>query len=198
MRIYRITNLITGLSYIGQTTVSIEERWKRHCKDPACIRLYNSIQKYGPHKFKIEVIEELSNQATLDEREVFWIEKLNTLSPNGYNLRLGGRTGRHSLETRQRMSKVRLGWTPSEQTRKKMSEGKLGKPSSFKGRTHSDEAKRENGRKHSKQLICLTNGKFYPSAKAAAEDLNLNVNSVSSVASGSRNSVFGYTFKYLK
>ena len=31
--IYKITNLISGKSYIGKTLSTIDERWREHCSD---------------------------------------------------------------------------------------------------------------------------------------------------------------------
>lgn len=73
--IYKITNLINGKIYIGQTTCSIEDRWKEHLhsakKSVSENRpLYRAINKYGKENFSIEKIEELPINL-LCEREVF-------------------------------------------------------------------------------------------------------------------------------
>jgi hypothetical protein len=36
--------------------------------------------------------------------EIKYIEQYNSLAPNGYNLRLGGNSGRHHIETKQKIS----------------------------------------------------------------------------------------------
>ena len=92
-RIYKITNKINNKIYIGQTIKSLDERFKRHllvCRlgNHNNIKLYNAIRKYGKENFQIEEIEKTS-QDKLDERERFWIKKLDTFN-NGYNSTLGG------------------------------------------------------------------------------------------------------------
>lgn len=44
--------------------------------------------KHGPENFNFEVIEDLCED--YNEKEKFWIKKLNTLVPNGYNVTEGG------------------------------------------------------------------------------------------------------------
>ena len=96
--IYKITNIINNKSYIGQTTLSIEHRWKEHLEclhKPECIDrpLYRAFVKYGIENFKIEQIEECSDEE-LNEREIFWIEYYDTFN-SGYNLTIGGDGNRH-------------------------------------------------------------------------------------------------------
>ena len=94
--IYKITNQINKKIYIGKTIFSITHRFNQHlwesfnskCNGYNFI-LHKAIRKYGKENFKIELIEEFSNEL-LDEREQYWIEKLNSKIPYGYNMTLGG------------------------------------------------------------------------------------------------------------
>lgn len=98
--IYKITNVINGKSYIGKTLSSIENRWKEHCSDSKKRKnekrpLYSAMNKYGIENFKIEQIEECSDNI-VDEREVYWIEYYQTFK-QGYNATKGG-DGKHYLD----------------------------------------------------------------------------------------------------
>lgn len=89
MIIYQITNSVNGNFYIGQTTKSPQERLRKHFYNARYgneTHLYAAIRKYGEEFFSISVIEETSE---LNEREVFWIKKLNP----SYNMTLGGEGG---------------------------------------------------------------------------------------------------------
>lgn len=65
--IYKITNLINGKVYIGQTTQPIEKRFKSHCYKDGCTKLYNAMKKYGKSNFSIELLEskELNSEREL-------------------------------------------------------------------------------------------------------------------------------------
>lgn len=84
--IYKITNLVNGKTYIGQS-INIERRfWDHRCVSHETNRhLKHALIKYGKDNFKYEVIEECSAEM-LDEREMYYISKL---SPE-YNVLAGG------------------------------------------------------------------------------------------------------------
>ena len=105
MKIYCITNSITGKKYVGQSTQSIEARWRQHCSlHSGCRVIKNAILKYGIDAFSIEKIAIAESQSELDILEQFWISKLNTISPNGYNLSSGGNgAGKMSDESKEIM-----------------------------------------------------------------------------------------------
>lgn len=92
--IYKITNLITNMSYIGQS-LNIEKRWNEE-KRRAFLKndksynypLSKAFRKYGLKNFSFEILEECS-QDLLNEKEKFYISKYNTFY-NGYNQTLGG------------------------------------------------------------------------------------------------------------
>ncbi len=88
MIIYKITNLINGKIYIGQTQKTLEERMQGHKHGK--ILIDDEIKKYGIENFSYEVVEKCQTIDELNEREKFWIEKLNCKYPNGYNVDDGG------------------------------------------------------------------------------------------------------------
>ena len=88
MVIYKITNLLNEKIYIGQTKQKIEDRLVQHSYSFSPLGL--DIRKYGLENFKIEIVEECFTKNELNEREKFWIKKLNCKVPNGYNVASGG------------------------------------------------------------------------------------------------------------
>lgn len=93
--IYKITNLINGKSYIGQS-INIQKRFNAH-KSAAFnpknknydFPLYRAIRKYGIENFKFEVLEECK-KSELDTKEVLYISQYKTHSKKGYNQDDGG------------------------------------------------------------------------------------------------------------
>jgi len=65
--------------------------------------LNNAIRKYGIESFTVDLLEycEILNA---DERETYYIKELNSLYPNGYNLKNGGTTFTHCDESKKRVS----------------------------------------------------------------------------------------------
>lgn len=79
-----------------------------------------------------------------------------------------GKPGKpHTLETREKLSKIRKGkpgWIPTEEQRRLKSE-------KLKGKKHSKERAAKMGESHKKPVICA--GIYYPSRRDAAKALNL-------------------------
>jgi hypothetical protein len=116
------------MSYTGQTCNGMMKRWKGHVSSAGKLELYfaNAIKKYGHMAFDHSLLAQCYDQEDADNLEDFFIENLQTLSPNGYNLRRGGATGRPSQETRQKISEARNKQPPpSEETRRKASKAAL-------------------------------------------------------------------------
>jgi group I intron endonuclease len=89
MIIYKATNKINSKIYVGQTTKKIEERMKSHLKK--CKTIFSkAINKHGFENFIFEIIDNATNKDELDEKEIYWIKELNSLTPNGYNISSGG------------------------------------------------------------------------------------------------------------
>jgi len=93
--IYVLTNRNNGKCYVGQTTLTIDERWKYHLKSVkygSDLHIHSSIRKYGQTAFEVSQLEEC-NERDLDDREIFWIEEIGTFGSGGYNETKGGRYG---------------------------------------------------------------------------------------------------------
>lgn len=93
--VYKITNLVNGKIYVGQTTCTEAKRWREHkCaarKQNPKLAIHRAMAKYGFDSFAMEVIDSADSQEELSRKEVEWIVKLNsgTLG-HGYNLTAGG------------------------------------------------------------------------------------------------------------
>ena len=86
--IYKITNLITGKVYIGQSK-RCEQRFLEHKNSSSNEHLRNSIEKYGVENFSFEILEE-TLESDLDEREIYYICLYDSTNPDkGYNIAPG-------------------------------------------------------------------------------------------------------------
>lgn len=89
--VYFITNQVNGKGYVGQTTDSVNRRWKAHCAARSrCCAIAAAIRKHGDDAFKIEVVATAFSRDELNKFECEAVERLGTLSPNGYNIKEGG------------------------------------------------------------------------------------------------------------
>ncbi len=89
--IYKISNDLNDLVYIGQTTGSVYARFKQHYYDrnrDKDNKFHSAIKELGIEHFKVEIIEECSNEE-LDEKEKYWIQYFNSYK-KGYNTTKGG------------------------------------------------------------------------------------------------------------
>jgi group I intron endonuclease len=113
--IYRITNLVNGKKYVGETALKDPlKRWKSHLhsirEGRGCPLLKKAVEKHGVENFKFEVICECSHEERYDKEKEF-IASENSLVPHGYNVLKGGPCGgfvgkKHSEETIAKMSEA--------------------------------------------------------------------------------------------
>ena len=105
--IYLITNTVTKKQYVGQTICQdIERRWKQHKSvDHNSIGRYllAAYKKYGIDNFKFQIIC-ICFDEDCNIYEEQYINKFNTLVPNGYNLREGGKNSKQHPETSKLIS----------------------------------------------------------------------------------------------
>lgn len=85
--------------YIGQTN-NTKRRFDEHQRSKSkCSYIRNAIQKYGIENVVIRILERDLSFDDANMMEAFYIELLQTLAPNGYNLTIGGDCSKFSEET---------------------------------------------------------------------------------------------------
>lgn len=99
-----------GKKYIGQTKKTFEERDKEHVKSAnskkkyKCTAFHAALLEHGRENFKTEILIEC-NDDMLNKYEKYYVERFNTLHPNGLNMRTGGTYNTElSDESRQNIS----------------------------------------------------------------------------------------------
>jgi hypothetical protein len=81
MIIYKTTNLINGKIYIGQDSKNNPDYFGsgKYFK--------RALKKYGKENFIKEIIDTAETLDELSEKEIYWIDKLDSIKPGiGYNL----------------------------------------------------------------------------------------------------------------
>lgn len=141
--IYCIENLINNKKYIGKG-VDTYGRWQSHKSTLNNNKHFNEYlqrawNKYGESNFKFYVIERC-NKNNLVKREIYYIKKLNTKSPNGYNLTNGG--------------EGTFGYKHSKETKKKISISAMGNKNGL-GRIVSDDERRLHSIKGKNKIVSI-------------------------------------------
>jgi len=107
----------------------------------------NALRK---HSYTLEILDYLPENE-LDSAEIYYIEILGTLFPNGWNFETGGHDGKHhSPETIRKLSDLNMGENNpmygrklSEEQCRQLSERFKGEKNPHYGKHHSDETKQK-------------------------------------------------------
>lgn len=137
--IYKIVNKSNSKIYVGQTITSLKERWSGHKCDSKRRNtpLYASMRKHENNiddVFSIDILEENIPHEELDKKEVYWISRLNSLHPFGYNLSNGGQAFKTEQEKQLMSERVKGEKNPMY--------GMFGELNHFYGKSHSEETKK--------------------------------------------------------
>lgn len=121
--VYCITNIVNDMKYIG-CSKNIYRRIYSHTSPSRYpnAAISKAIQEFGVENFELKILE---TGKDIFEREIYWIKKLKTRSPNGYNLTDGG-AGPSGIKATAKMMKVLIERNKrprSAEYKKNMSEG---------------------------------------------------------------------------
>lgn len=142
--IYCIENIVNGKKYIGQS-IDIYSRWKNHVHSlngnrSHSILLQRAWNKYGENNFKFQILE-ICDEKDLDDKERVYITLYNSCE-NGYNIEDGGNENKHLSDTTKcKLRNAHLGIKCSQETREKMSKSRLGELNPMYGKQHTEETR---------------------------------------------------------
>jgi group I intron endonuclease len=114
--------------YIGITRRNPKKRWNKGKGYKSNYNFMLAIEKYGWDNIKHEILFENLTKEQAEQKEIELIKIYDTTNPNnGYNKDKGGNSiGRFTQETRQKISMLRKGYSPSKATREKISKALKG------------------------------------------------------------------------
>lgn len=226
--IYKITNLVNGKSYIGQSIDVYRRFWDHRSPSHESNKaMREDMKTLGKDNFRYEIVEECLPEE-LDEKEIYYIQKFRPEynrtrgGQNSYRgfsedtiqkLRQSAKNQWASLSEEEWKEKVarmhRAGLKRrhlSEETKQKLRERNLGKKQdqeTINKRRETLQTKKKNGwkkdgRPNFKQVICTETGEVFESVKSAAERIGARPTTVSSVLKGRQKTAKGLHFEYYK
>ncbi len=157
--VYTLIDGTNDFEYVGQTTRSVEKRFKEHTNENTYIG--RAIRDHGEDMFSTAILKECYSKEELDYWEKRLIKSRDTLAPNGYNLTEGGEGicgWKHTDEAKAKIGAANKGKQISEEACKKisiantgkkhstetiarMSEDRKGEKNAFFGKHHTDETR---------------------------------------------------------
>ena len=134
MYVYKITNKINGMLYIGITTRTVHARWLQHkgcaLRGTYNYPLHNAIRQYGVDAFEVETVHTGNSLEELHNMEIELIKKHNSYVRNGkgYNMTYGGDSGQPMPpEAIEKARIARLGQKRTYAQRVSISQARKGK-----------------------------------------------------------------------
>ncbi len=198
MIIYKITNKLNGKIYIGQTVQTINDRWSDHCRP--CLgqhvnrsAIASAIRLHGKENFSMEKIDAAGTMESLNLLEVHYIQKFSSLSPNGYNLELGGDSKRCHEETKAKISQTLKG----RPIKNRMNGAPKGRPVSQERRGMISKTMTGQPQPWKYKAVIDSNGVVYESVNAAAKALGVNRVTISGLIKSGKAGRMGLTFKFV-
>jgi len=220
--------MVNGKKYVGLSN-EISRRFMEH-KTPKNVKNKNTIlakafRKYSIDNFRFEILEIVSDEYTLEEREIYWIEKLRP----EYNMNKGGKGntgqivsdelrqllkafGKTQWATKTDLEKQKIinynltgpkkGHGVSKETRQKLRNANLGKKQSAETKLKRSKALKKSAignQNGNKKILCFENGVLlceFDSVVLGAKFANIHPSNITCVLKGRQLTAGGYKWKY--
>jgi group I intron endonuclease len=211
--IYKITSP-SGKINIGQSWDINKRKYKYEtlrCQNQR--HLYHSLLKYGWKNHKFEIIHEFPEditQSVLDNYEIVYWEMYKNCGIEMLNIKEPGRGGKHSEESKKRMSIAGKGRIVSFETRNKIRIGNTGKNKSKehrrkisearKGKSQNEDQKKNAALSRLKPILQYSlKGellKEWDSTKTASSELNIPKTTIRGILIGKIKNPTTYIWKF--
>lgn len=116
--IYLWTNKNTGKHYVGQT-INPDLRKASHICEAftrgSDYYFHRSLRKHGLDAFIYEVLEENVERCNLNDKENYYIDKYNSIWPNGYNQCRANSLDEVAIEKMKQTKKLKWQMTPEDE-----------------------------------------------------------------------------------
>lgn len=191
--IYKITNLVNGKVYIGQSR-DLHRRYLTHLRElrqrkHINYHLQNAWNKYGENNFKFEIIEECLEKQ-LNDKETYWF---NYYKPNVYNLGNTGNVQTASDETKNKISNSLKGLVRSSNAIANMRKAKKGAKPNDIALQHSVET---NSRKIIQTDMDCNYIKEWISIAEASRYMGCSPSNINAVLQNKSNKIKGFRWFY--
>jgi len=198
------------MGYIGQT-IDIDKRWRDHKNNKVDKdHFHNALRCHGPDAFVWRVVI-ICFDEDMNDYEIEYIKKYNTMKPNGYNLKEGGAGGgKPGPEFGQLISAAKkgrpnglVGNKLSQETKRKISEAAKGKHKSTEHIQKIADARRgKPNHKRGVPVIQLENGvekARFPSSSEAGRVTGINYKHIHAVCKGEKwkKTAGGYEWRFV-
>jgi len=185
--VYLVTNLINQKKYVGLTTQTLHNRWRKHCQPSNNTGLLcKAIKKYGKNNFTIEVLLQANSLVEMMETEASYIAELKTTDRKfGYNLLSGGEHSRHSEYTKQKISKANKGQGLGRKIPPEIVEKVV---KSLIGRKHSEATKAKMRESRKKQIFSAESRKKISDSKKGRKQTQNQIDSRAQKNTGKKRS----------
>lgn len=173
MIIYKATNIINNMSYIGQTVQTLQSRIRDHMKRGNYF--HNALRKHGKENFTWDILAECNDVDTLNKLEIYYIGYYDTYN-NGYNLTLGGEgtVGNNSQSLGERNPNYGGVITRRPEIREKIRNTIIANGSS-RGKNNGMYGRHRYGEEAAHKHPVKIQGKFYPTKRLATKDTGISL-----------------------
>lgn len=204
-KVYCHINRTNGKKYFGITSQNVKSRWVKGKGYMHNEHLQKAFKKYGWDGFDHIVIYQGCSKKVAELIEEDLIETFQTQDPNkGYNIRAGGNAGKHTEESKRKMSEAKKRQYADPIYRKRLSECHKGITPHNKGVPMSDEQKKKvseakkgiPNEKNRRKVICVELGKTFSGLIEASKETGANITKICEVCKGNRKTAGGYHWRY--